>query len=406
MNFQKVPLSKIQLWDKNPRNIKTKDFERLKKQITELGPYKPLIAYPENGGFIVIGGNMRLRAMRELGFKEAYLSIVNPKTEAEKIKIALSDNDRAGEYDEQQLAELAYPFIEEINLEDYKVDLGEAVDLQSVIEDFGPNVDGEEDEVPEMDDTPAITQLGDLFTLGKHRLLCGDTTQEESWVRLMGGNKADMIFTDPPYNCDYGSSKKPRHKIRSIEGDKQTKEEWQVFNDAWIALLKQHYLGGDIYVWGASGPDGMRQRLSLIDNGFHWSATIVWKKQQLVLSPAKYQRMYEPCFYGWMGRSSYRGDRKQTEVWEVNRPLNSKEHPTMKPVKLALRAIKNSCPSGGIVWDGFLGSGTTVIAAEKLSRTCYGMEIDPKYCDVIITRYCNYTETSEDKIREMVERNV
>jgi len=139
VNIQKVPISKLQLWNKNPRNIKTKDFERLKRQILELGVYKPMIAYAENGGYTVIGGNMRLRALKDLGIQEVEISVVTPKTEAEKIKIALSDNDRAGEYEEDKLAELVYPFIEEINLEDYKVDLGKGYDLSEVIEFFGPD---------------------------------------------------------------------------------------------------------------------------------------------------------------------------------------------------------------------------------------------------------------------------
>lgn len=402
MDIKQVPISDIDVWEKNPRNIKTKDFERLKRQIQELGIYKPLICVRENGRYVTLGGNMRLRALKDMGIKDIDVSIVKADTEAQRIKYALSDNDRAGEYDEQQLAELVYPHIEEINLEDFKVDLGEAVDMKSVIEDFGPDLDEEED-IPELSDGPATTNLGDIYKLGPHRILCADVTQKESMVRLMGQEKADMVFTDPPYNCDYGSSKNPRHKIRKIEGDKQTKEEWSVFNNAWIELVKRYYAGGDIYVWGASGPDGMRQRLALIDGGFHWSATIVWKKQQLILSPAKYQRMYEPCFYGWYSKSTYRGDRKQTEVWEVDRPRNSEEHPTMKPIKLATRAIKNSCRSGEIVWDGFLGSGTTLIACEKLNRICYGMEIEPKYIDVIITRYCNYTDTPEEEIRATVE---
>ena len=138
MNIQKVPISQVQLWDKNPRNIKTKDFERLKRQILKLGVYKPLIAYAENGGYTVIGGNMRLRALREMGIDEVEVSIVTPKTEAEKVEIALSDNDRAGEYEEDKLAELVYPYLDEINLEDYKVDLGEGVDLSSIVEMFAP----------------------------------------------------------------------------------------------------------------------------------------------------------------------------------------------------------------------------------------------------------------------------
>ncbi|GAG52037.1 unnamed protein product, partial [marine sediment metagenome] len=218
MNIQKVPISKVQLWDKNPRNIKTKDFERLKRQIQELGVYKPMIAYPENGGFTVIGGNMRLQALKALGINEVEISVVNPKDEAEKIKIALSDNDRAGEYEEDKLAELVYPFIEDIKLEDYKVDLGEAVDLQSVIEDFAPNLDGTEDEVPEIDDSPAVTQLGDLFTLGRHRLLCGDATKKEDVERLMDGKKADMVFTDPPYGMDLDTDYSKLHLASKMMG--------------------------------------------------------------------------------------------------------------------------------------------------------------------------------------------
>ena len=139
MDIQRVLIDKVACWDKNPRNIKTADFDRLKKQILELGVYKPLIAFPENGGYTVLGGNMRLRALKELKIPEVDISIIHPKDEAEKVKFALSDNDRAGEYDEQQLAELVYPFIEEIDLADYKVDLGEAVDLKSLIDGIGPD---------------------------------------------------------------------------------------------------------------------------------------------------------------------------------------------------------------------------------------------------------------------------
>ena len=146
---------------------------------------------------------------------------------------------------------------------------------------------------------------------------------------------------------------------------------------------------GDLYVWGASGPDGMRQRLTLIDGGAHWSATIIWKKQQLVLSPAKYQRIYEPCFYGWPAdyRSSFAGDRKQVELWEFDRPRDSKLHPTMKPIPLCAHAISNSSKPGDIVLDLFGGSGSTLIAADQLGRACYMMELEPRYCDVIVKRF-------------------
>ena len=145
MDIKQVPITDARLWEQNPRNVKTKDFERLKKQITELGIYKPFIACQENGGYTILGGNMRLRAVRELGIKDIDISIVEAPTEAMKIKYALSDNDRVGMYIEDQLAELVYPHIEEISLEDFKVDMGEPIDLKKIVEQFGPNLDGRED---------------------------------------------------------------------------------------------------------------------------------------------------------------------------------------------------------------------------------------------------------------------
>ena len=202
MEIRKVPIGGVEPWGKNPRGIKMKDYERLKRQIQKLGVYKPLIACRENGKYVVLGGNMRIRALQELGFKEVDISIVKAKTEKERIEYALSDNDRVGYYEEEKLAELIQPYLTEINLGDFKVDVGEPFDLKSVYERFGPDIDDEADDVPEIDDTPAITKTGDLFTLGKHRLLCGDNTKEENVGRLMAGKKADMIFTDPPYGIN------------------------------------------------------------------------------------------------------------------------------------------------------------------------------------------------------------
>jgi len=253
------------------------------------------------------------------------------------------------------------------------------------------------DEVPELPKEPK-SKLGEVYQLGDHRLMCGDATKKEDVEKLMDGDKADMVFTDPPYNVDYGVSKNPRHKIRTIENDKQSDSEWKDFNHNFIQNIIDFYKGGDIYVWGAPGPEGMRQRLWLNDIGFHWSTTIIWKKQQLVLSPAKYQRIYEPCFYGWLEKSTYRGGRKQTEVWEIDRPLNSKLHPTMKPIELCCRAIKNSSERDNIVLDLFGGSGSTLIACEQLNRKCYIMELDPKYIDVIIERWEKFTGRQAKKL--------
>lgn len=385
-DYRKV--SELKLWEQNPRSIKASDFERLKKQVKELGQYKPLIITKDNE---VIGGNMRLRAYRDLGIDEVWVSVVDPKDDSEKLKYALSDNDRAGYYDDDLLSNLssAYP---DFDWSGYAVDLNPPETLDKVLMDIN---EVQEDEVPEVSDEEPVSKLGEVYQLGKHRLMCGDSTKIEDVEKLMNGQKADMVFTDPPYNVDYGVSKNPRHKYRQIKNDKLDTEGWEAFCRDFIGNMLV-FNKGDVYVWGASGPEGMKQRLWLDELGYHWSATIIWKKQQLVLTPANYQRMYEPCFYGWAEKSSWNGDRKQTEVWEIDRPLDSKLHPTMKPIELCAMGIKNSSKTDDIVLDLFGGSGSTLIAAEQLDRVCYMMELDPKYVDVIRKRYAKLIGREEE----------
>jgi DNA modification methylase len=245
------------------------------------------------------------------------------------------------------------------------------------------------DKIPDVSDNP-VTRPGDIWLLGKHRLLCGDAVNEADVQRLMDCQTADMIFTDPPYNVNYGGQIIDRHRNRKIINDNLSNEDWEMFCKKLFENFKK-YNKGDIYMWGASGPNGMKMRLWLVEIGCHWSATIIWSKQHFVFGPAKYQRMYEPCFYGWFDKSSFVGDRKQTDVWNFNRPIVSDLHPTMKPVDLCAYAIKNSSLPGQIVLDLFLGSGSTLIACEQVDRICYGMELDPAYCDVIVRRWEDYT---------------
>lgn len=410
MRIERVPIEQVQLWEQNPRNIKTKDFERLKKQITELGVYKPLIACKENGGYTVLGGNMRLRALQEMGINEVEISVVDAPDEATKIKYALSDNDRAGEYDEQQLAELVYPYIEVIQLEDYKIDVGEPINLKQVIENYGPSDEGEDD-VPEIDDSPAITKLGDLFMLGRHRLLCGDATKEGDVARLMGEKRYKLLVTDPPYGVSYASKNEflntydKGNRIQDeIASDHMTQEEMSEF---WVrgfsAVRKWAFVGASYYVTGPQGGDLLLLLLALKESGFPLRHMLIWVKNNHVLGRADYNYKHEPIIYGWVeGKHEFFGGH-DVSTWEVNKPLKSDLHSTMKPLELFSRAIKNSSQEGYMVADPFLGSGTTLIACEKLNRTCYGMEIEPKYCDVIITRYANFTGTPEEEIRATVE---
>jgi len=371
-----MKLSDIKPNPNNSRLIKDDRFKNLVKSIEEFPKMMKLRPIIVDNNMIILGGNMRYKALQELKFKDIpdeWVKKASELNEEEIRRFIIADNIQHGDWDSDILAN-------EWDAEKL-LDWG----LELPYQQFN---DAEEDNYEVPDEIETDIKLGDIFQIGQHRLMCGDSTKEEDVGRLMGGQLSDMIFTDPPYNVDYGISKKPRHKIRTIENDKQSPEEWGIFCKA-VFLNFKLFNKGDIYMWGASSPDGMQMRLWLIEVGAHWSATIVWKKQQLVLSPAKYQRMYEPCFYGWFGKSSFRADRKEVEVWEIDRPRDSKEHPTMKPIALCARGINNSSRERDCVLDLFLGSGSTMVAAHQLNRMCYGMEIDPKYCQVVIDRMKN-----------------
>lgn len=370
-----MKLSEIHINSSNPRIIKDDRFKKLVKSISDfpkMMELRPIIIDSEG---MILGGNMRFKALQELKYKDIpdeWVKRAEELTEAEKREFIIKDNIGFGEndwhmltneWDQEQLIEWG------LEIPDFAINKPEAVE-----DDY---------EIPDEIKTDIV--LGDLFEIGHHRLLCGDSTDSDQVSKLMNGELSDMIFTDPPYNVDYGVSKKPRHKIRTIENDKQTPKEWEDFCKALFSNFKL-FNKGDIYMWGASGPEGMRMRLWLVEIGAHWSATIIWKKQQLVLSPAKYQRLYEPCFYGWFDKSSFRADRKEVEVWDIDRPRDSKQHPTMKPIALCAKGINNSSRDRDCVMDLFLGSGSTMVASHQLNRKCYGMEIDPKYCQVIIDR--------------------
>jgi len=395
MNILRMPIEKVKPWAENPRGIKTKDYERLKRQILELGVYKPLLAVKENGHYIVLGGNMRIRALKEIGIKEIEISIVQAKTKAQKIKYALSDNDRAGFYEEQALAELIYPHLAEIKLEDYKIDLGEPIDLKQVVERFGPDIDDGADDVPEIDDTPAITKPGDLFMLGRHRLLCGDSTKAEDVARLMRREKADAIVTDPPYGVGKEiANDRPIDLIALMSG-----------------FIKNIPKSAGIII-AFQSPQTFPALLDVARSGGWRFGRILW-----LWKPGTAFQVVP--WHGWARRSEaiLVMERKANwpewveyvpDMYAHEKGQNAHEetigddsiHPTVKPLWVVVDLIRHTV---GNIFDPFLGSGTTLIAAEKLNRICYGMEIDPKYCDVIIKRYADYVGVSEESIRKTVE---
>jgi DNA modification methylase len=249
----------------------------------------------------------------------------------------------------------------------------------------------DEDAMPDVPNEPT-TKLGDIYQLGNHRLMCGDSTNLNQVEELLDGNMADMVFTDPPYNVDYGNSNNPRHKSRQIMNDKMNDEDWNNFvNDYITALLT--YCHGNIYI-AMSDKELGHMQITFEKLGGKWASFIVWVKDRLVLSGKDYHSRHETILYGWKNGVSDRlrvEDRTETDVWEIKRPGNSELHPTMKPVELVERALTNSSKSGNIVLDLFGGSGTTMIAAEKLGRHSRLMELDPKYCDVIIKRWEDFT---------------
>lgn len=468
-------ISTLRGWDKNPRSITKDGFERLKKQIQKLGQYKPLLITPDGE---VLGGNMRLKAYQELGVDDVWVSVVNPKDEAEKLAYALSDNDRAGFYDDDLLANLI-PDYPDFEWENYAVDLKEPTNLQDLLDQFK---EVEEDEIPEVSNEPAISEYGKVYQLGRHRIMCGDSTKIEDVMKLMDGKKADMVFTDPPYGIK-----------KEIENDNLNIEDLILFNNKWIANTVGFVKDcGYIYIWGyfqvlAETWTTVIKPLEKV--GFR--NFIIWKKRGKVQGINNEDfRMFPPAYeaclvfvwgqqfgngawsstpnaeYYWEGyepirayldcerkkmgwdiptvktivghsdlwrdhwfsksqwsmitekvytilqekaegkafRKQYDDLRKQyddlrgyfdnsngfTDVWEFEKESGDENHPTVKPIELCQRGIISTSKENEIIVDLFLGSGSTLIACEQTNRICYGMELDPKYVDVIRKRYAKF----------------
>ena len=372
-------ISQLKNWDKNPRGIKKDDFERLKSQIKELGIYKPFLITEDN---IVLGGNMRLKACVDLGIKEAPVTVVKAPTDELKIKYALSDNDRAGYYEEDQLAELILS-VPDLQLTDYKLDLGQLTTVQDLLSKFAPD-NIEEDESPEVSDEPPDSKLGEVYQLGRHRLMCGDSTKIEDVEKLMDGKKADMVFTDPPYNIAYEGGSKKREMIKNDIVD----DFYTFLFDVYSRMFENTKGGASFYVTHADS-ERVNFTKAFIDAGGYLSSIIIWVKDNATFGRQDYFWRHEPILYGWNSKGSHKwqGDNKQDTIWNIKRPSRSDEHPTMKPIELIVKALKNSSKSDDLILDLFGGSGSTLIACEQTDRTCYMMELDCRYIDVIRKRY-------------------
>lgn len=388
-----IPINKLinntgQLYEshgipENPRRINKNEFEKLLKSIqdSDLNDVKPLQVISWDGKYIVLGGNQRLRAYKKLKYKSVKCFVLCDNLDSKIYqKIIITDNSHYGSNDEDLLANM-------FNIEDL-LDWG--VDLPELDIDLIPEETQGDDEVPES--APAITVKGDLYTLGEHRLLCGDSTMIDDVEKLMDGEKVDSLQCDPPYGVDYSSKNEFLNKFnkgnlnqKAINND--AIENYQKFFNDFLSIIPfAEY--NTIYCW-MSGLELHNLRLAFDDCEIKWGDYLVWVKNNHVLGRKDYNAKHEFCVYGWKNKHKFYGD-FSTTILEFPKPLKNDLHPTMKPIELISKLIKDGSREEGLVYDAFLGSGSTLIACEKTKRKCYGMELDEKYCDVIVKRYIEF----------------
>ena len=388
--IEQWPTAKLLPYARNARTHSDDQVAQIAASIAEFGFTNPILAGSDG---IIVAGHGRLAAAQKLGLEIVPVVVLDHLTPTQRRALVIADNriaENAGWDDAMLRIEL-----EALQIEGFDLDITgfDADALAELIAGDEPDNEGQTDEdaVPELGETP-ISRPGDVWVLGKHRLLCGDATVAESYDRLMQGDAADMVFTDPPYNVNYANSAKDkmRGKDRAILNDNLG----DGFYDFLLAALTPTvaHCSGGIYVAMSSSELDVLQAAFRAAGG-KWSTFIIWAKNTFTLGRADYQRQYEPILYGWPEGATrhWCGDRDQGDVWAIKKPQKNDLHPTMKPVELVERAIRNSSKTRDIVLDLFGGSGTTLIAAEKTQRRARLVELDPKYVDVIVKRWQDYT---------------
>lgn len=373
---KKIKVSTLKPNPDNPRVIRDEKFKKLVQSIKDfpqMMSLRPMVVDESN---VLLGGNMRLRAIQELGMKEipdAWVKRAADLTEEQKKEFIIKDNVGFGEWDWDILADEW----DAEQLEDWGLDIPEW-DNEEVLE-------AEEDDFDVTPPENPQTVLGDLYEIGDHRLLCGDSTQTDAFEKLMDGELADMVITDPPYNVAYEGGTKEK---LTIQNDSMSNDDFYTFlYDFYTALTTAVKKGGAIYVWHASS-EIINFAKAMVDAGWLLKQQLIWVKNTMVMGRQDYQWKHEPCLYGWLSGDSHKwySDRKQTTVINFDKPARNGEHPTMKPIGLFGYQIENSSKVGDIVIDAFGGSGTTMVACEQLKRKARVIEYDPKYCDVIVRR--------------------
>lgn len=366
-------LSDLKKLPNNPRTITREDMQKLKASIKKFWVLeaRPLILSDRTGELVIIGGNMRYEACIELGIEEVPTHLIEWLSEEDEREIIIRDNVNNGEWDMEALANEW----SDDPLAEWGVDISFSVEEPTAEED---DFDATPPEIP-------FTVPWDLYEIGEHRLLCGDSTNVDDAKKMMNWEMAKIVFTDPPYNVSIGTIKHPKFKQREIKNDSMSSEDFKTFCSDWAEIIRM-CTDGIIYCWAWQWEDG-RVMFTVLDEKFHNSTTIIWVKDQFTLWRWKYQNQYEPCWFGWVkDGTGFTDDRTLVNVWNFDRPKKSELHPTMKPIALIENWLKHSTNQGDIVLDLFLWSGSTMVASHQLNRKCYGMELDPKYCDVIVNR--------------------
>ncbi|MBQ1363323.1 MAG: DNA modification methylase [Oscillospiraceae bacterium] len=382
MNIEKKNVKDLLPADYNPRkDLKPGDpeYEKLKRSIEQFGYVEPVIWNEKTGR--VVGGHQRLKVLTDMGITEVDVVVVDMDTEKEKaLNIAL--NKISGEWDTEKLALV----IADLQGTGFDVSLT-GFDPEELEDLFRDDVKGgvkEDDFDVEAElKKPTFSKAGDLWMLGEHRLFCGDSTKPETFDLLMNGKKANLVVTDPPYNVDYKGS------AGKIKNDSMAEDQFEQFLLAAYQQMEAAMADdASIYVFH-SDSHGLAFRKAFEEAGFYLSGCCIWKKQSLVLGRSPYQWQHEPVLFGWKkkGKHQWYTGRKESTIWEFDKPKKNKDHPTMKPIALVSYPIMNSTMTGCLVLDPFGGSGSTLIACEQTGRVCYTVELDEKFCDVIVRRY-------------------
>lgn len=382
--IQSTAITEIRLNPNNPRVIKDDKFKKLVKSIQEFPQMLDIRPIVVNDQMIVLGGNMRLKACIEAGLTEVPVIKASSLTPEQQQEFIIKDNVGFGEWEWDVLAN--------------EWDVEKLSEWGLDIPDYEPKVlEAEEDNFEVPDEVQTDIVLGDLFEIGSHRLLCGDSTDSDQVAKLMNGEKADMVFTDPPYNISFSGSmsnttkggilikhKGANQKHDAIHNDKMTDEEFYKFMSDILKEVKINCIGAFYICFGSQTLNQLLQ--PFLDLGMEYKSIIIWMKNQATLSGKDYKGRYEPILYGRFNDGFYGERYKQEDIWEFQRTLKNDLHPTMKPIPLIENALNNSSKEGMKVLDLFLGSGSTMVAAHQLNRKCYGMELDSKYCQVIVDR--------------------